>query len=947
MSKYYDKTAASFKSVTIDTKVLDAQKILVKPSTSDSTERVNILDLINEAGESADTTELDQRISALEDLVEGYKSVEFKSNTTGNSNETEGIAMQFSKAHFIPGNAQLQQVSLPFTQAVKTLTNQYCHIAYYNDAEEVIATHISNTTQSRTQGQTGKSTWTFPESCIVPESYKYVRVCLSGVDYAVNFGITSKYRINVVNKGGVDFDDDECCVWTSTSNSPNYLGDIEVTYGVHETILDTITSIESDLNSRIDEITDELTDHIGDDTHLTTEQKNAISGYLSHVGDSTHLTTEDRTLLSNLANNGSKSYDWTPNIDLKIQFSLANDYTTPVNGWLVINSNTTDDNQPWSFTVNGKQSFNSDQRGNLPVQILLSKNDVISTDSTGNRICYFLPCKSEVLDYRITNTPYDIWANAVVEDENGNLSVQNLHVPDASQWTNETPQEVRNSIVRVEDEVAYDENNNLVCNIQSSEIVNGSYVFDYCSSITSFSSDLSNLKNGSFMFNNCILLTSFNNDLSSLINGNGMFNNCTNLNSFSGDLSNLEIGTMMFSSTPINLFSGDLGSLTNGQGMFNGCSNLTQFSGDLSNLEIGSMMFSRCSNLPSFSGDLSSLGRGDGMFTNCTNLTSFSGDLSSLIDGQGMFNNAPLTSFSSNLSSLINGQFMFGGCNLDADSVRNITLTINNVTDDPVLDTSTDHNLDLGVNTSILTNTQTKNDFGIIIYKGWDLMVNNSSNFDYNPWSSQKYNGCINVTNVETAEPNYPTVDIVNGKWTEHLCELQNGTRLFFGFTHLTSFSGDLSSLVNGKNMFHFCTGLTSFNSDLSSLVDGSDMFSSCVSLTSFKSNLSSLVNGYYMFHGCNALTSFRGNLSSLTNGYAMFTGGCELDTESIKCIADTIKDVTGLTNSSSYTGTVYKQIFIDTVNSVPTEEEKGYFNTIASKGWTVIANGDTYAPIN
>ena len=31
MSKVYDKTALSFKSVNIDTKVLDAQKILVRP----------------------------------------------------------------------------------------------------------------------------------------------------------------------------------------------------------------------------------------------------------------------------------------------------------------------------------------------------------------------------------------------------------------------------------------------------------------------------------------------------------------------------------------------------------------------------------------------------------------------------------------------------------------------------------------------------------------------------------------------------------------------------------------------------------------------------------------------------------------------------------------------------------------------------------------------------
>lgn len=91
-----------------------------------------------------------------------------------------------------------------------------------------------------------------------------------------------------------------------------------------------------------------------------------------------------------------------------------------------------------------------------------------------NRSCYFLPCKSEISDYRVTKTPYDIWANAVVEDENGNLSIQNLYVPDASSWNVDTPLEVQKSIIRVEDEVAYNVNNNLVCNIQSSEIVNGS-----------------------------------------------------------------------------------------------------------------------------------------------------------------------------------------------------------------------------------------------------------------------------------------------------------------------------------------------------------------------------------------------------------------------------------------------------------------------------------------
>lgn len=58
--------------------------------------------------------------------------------------------------------------------------------------------------------------------------------------------------------------------------------------------------------------------------------------------------------------NGIKSYDWTPNTDIKIQFSLPNNYTIPVNGWLVINSNKTDDNKMWSLSVNNTQLFNSD-----------------------------------------------------------------------------------------------------------------------------------------------------------------------------------------------------------------------------------------------------------------------------------------------------------------------------------------------------------------------------------------------------------------------------------------------------------------------------------------------------------------------------------------------------------------------------------------------------------
>lgn len=55
------------------------------------------------------------------------------------------------------------------------------------------------------------------------------------------------------------------------------------------------------------------------------------------------------------------------------------------------------------------------------------------------------------------------------------------------------------------------------------DLTDGSRMFDGCTSLTTFSSDLSSLTNGLEMFYNCPALTSFNADLSSLMNGNNMF----------------------------------------------------------------------------------------------------------------------------------------------------------------------------------------------------------------------------------------------------------------------------------------------------------------------------------------------------------------------------------------------------------------------------------------
>ena len=123
-------------------------------------------------------------------------------------------------------------------------------------------------------------------------------------------------------------------------------------------------------------------------------------------------------------------------------------------------------------------------------------------------------------------------------------------------------------------------------------------------------------------------------------------------------------------------------------------------------------------------------------------------------------------------------------------------------------------------------------------------------------------------------------------------------------------------------------------------------MFYNCPSFTTFTSDLSSLTNGYNMFGYCRNLTSFTSNLSSLTNGYLMFRN-CKLDTDSLIYIAESIKDVNGLTNDNDpYHNEIYKTIHIGIANSTPSEEEHTYLTQIHNKGWTVYVNGSSSSNI-
>lgn len=327
-----------------------------------------------------------------------------------------------------------------------------------------------------------------------------------------------------------------------------------------------------------------------------------------------------------------------------------------------------------------------------------------------------------------------------------------------------------------------------------------------------------------------------------------------------------------------------------------------------------------------------------------------------------------LTNFKSNLNSLTNASGMFYNCTLTDESIHNIASGINRFPTD-----KTYNEIDIGTR-SVPIFDATMNDIGIMKEKGWNPVCGGIyvDGISYTPWQEQTFFDCNNVSEVANVVPNYKKDCIVDGVWREHLSDLthggdlfswtydtggsggvlftkfsadlsrmENGTKMFWSCYNLTAFDSNLNSLVNGSYMFDNCHALTNFNVKLPSLTNGINMFSGCSNLTSFSIDLSSLTNGHFMFNLCSNLTSFDSDLSNLTNGSYMFTD-CKLDTASIRKIADTIKDVTGLTNGSNSAGEVYKQINIGIENTTPNAAETEAFRAMASKGWKVYVTGSS-----
>lgn len=105
-------------------------------------------------------------------------------------------------------------------------------------------------------------------------------------------------------------------------------------------------------------------------------------------------------------------------------------------------------------------------------------------------------------------------------------------------------------IVRVENGVCYDGNDNVVAIIDDGNLTKGYKddvgMFVGNATLTSFVGDLSSLEDGSYMFMGSEKLETFVGDLGKLENGSSMFFGCSNLKNVNTDLSSLIMGSWMF-----------------------------------------------------------------------------------------------------------------------------------------------------------------------------------------------------------------------------------------------------------------------------------------------------------------------------------------------------------------------------------------------------------------
>ena len=374
------------------------------------------------------------------------------------------------------------------------------------------------------------------------------------------------------------------------------------------------------------------------------------------------------------------------------------------------------------------------------------------------------------------------------------------------------------------------------------------------------------------MFLNCTALESVDiasNNLSSLTESTSMFENCSSLSEFVTDMCELKIGKAMFKNcTNLSSFTSSLPSLYNGNEMFLGCK-----------LDLDSLMYIAYSinNVSGLKGD-EERDMDFRLHLGIDNKISFKEDVRDFlleIEQRGWEIYLNDTKFVDYTTLDVIEMSDFKNANeSDVTLARSASKLVNHVL-------YNENGEVIGaLDTSKIVMGGFK-DKSHAVYP-WDVSDGLFSNYDE---GEDEFRGTDNIKEFSSdlsslIDGNSMFADCHNlTSFNSDLSSLTNGEGMFSRCV-LKSFNIDLSSLVNGDAMFIKSEELETFDSDLSSLTNGMWMFMGCTKLTSFNSNLSSLTNGELMFYDCKldakSVANIINTINTVSYGELSLGFGCD-----------------------------------------------------------------------
>ena len=382
-------------------------------------------------------------------------------------------------------------------------------------------------------------------------------------------------------------------------------------------------------------------------------------------------------------------------------------------------------------------------------------------------------------------------------------------------------------------------------NLDTCNVTNMSYMFYYCSKLTSLDVskfDTSNVTNMSSMFcfewnfaSNLTSLDVSNFDTSKVTNMGSMFSMCSGLTSL--DVSKFDtskvtdMGGMFYQCsklTSLDVSNFNTSNVTNMAGMFNDCNKLTHI--DISNFNTSNVtnmasMFNECNKLTNI--DVSKFNTSNVinmsyMFSRCQELTSLDVskfDTSNVTNMSSMFgyckglSNLEVSNF--NTSKVTNMSGMFWG-------LSNLSiLELDNFDTSKVTDMSGMFQYSYGLKVLNISNFDTSNVTNMsIMFEECGRLTNlDVSNFNTSNVTDMHFmfGGCSNLTNLNVS--NFNTSKVTNMRYMFTMCQK---------LTNLDVSNFDTSNVTDMGDMFSGCSGLTSINLqnfDMSNVTSYSSMF--------------------------------------------------------------------------------------------------------------------------